>query len=112
RTLAPAAAGADRVGQDRARDRPPARPDRDAVRQAFRADPDRRAESLPRRATRGARVAGAQRPPAQPALRYAGARQTAALPLFRQRPESGEAGLRLLGREPPSRPLRAAGGAG
>ena len=40
-TAAPAAADRRRVGEDRPRDQPPARPGREAVRQAHRAHPDR-----------------------------------------------------------------------
>ena len=50
--------------------------------------------------------------PAEPALRRAGHIAPAALPLHRQRPAPRHARLRLLGREPAARAVRARGGAG
>ena len=47
--------------------------------------------------------------PAEPALRRAGADAAAALPLHRQRPRPRHARLRLLGREPAARAVRAGG---
>ena len=93
----------------RPRHRPPARPDRDAVRQAHGADRHGRAESLPEGAARVAPRAEQGRALAQPPLRRAGADAAAALPLPRQRPRPRHARLRLLGREPAARALRARG---
>ena len=73
---------------------------------------DRRAEPLPRRAPRGAPAAVAQRAAAEPAVRHAGSRPPAALPILRQRSGPGHARLRLLGREPAARTLRAPGRSG
>ena len=65
------------------------------------------AQPLPRRAARGAPGAVEGQPAPQPALRRAGRVAPAALPLHRQRPGSRHARLRLLGREPAARALRA-----
>src|SRR5205085_10375539 len=67
------------------------------------------AESLPPGAAPGAPGALAERQAAEPALRDAGTGAPAALPLLRQRPRADHARLRLLGREPAARALRAWG---
>ena len=91
--------------------RPAARPHRGGLREAHRARRDRRAEPLPRRPPVGQARAGAQRPAAQPPLRHPGGVPPAALPLLRERSRSLDARLRLLGREPHARSLRARRGA-
>src|SRR5207248_7676752 len=109
---APAPADPRDLGQDGPRDRAPARPHRGPVREARGADPDAGAEPLPRGAGRGAAAAVARPEEAEPALRRAGADAAAALSHLRQRPEPRHTRLRLLGREPAARPLRAPGRAG
>src|SRR5919204_1292781 len=106
---ASAAAARHGLGEDGPWHRPPARPDRAAVRQARRSRPDRRVEPLPRRAARGPRGAGAQRQEAEPALRDAGAGTSATVPPLRERPGARDARLRLLDREQAAGPLRAGG---
>ena len=110
---AAAAAARRRLGEDRPRSRAAARPRSRSSTKAHRARPDGRAEPLPRRAARGAPAAVA-RAAKRLNLLY-GAQvydAAAAFPLLRQRPDPRHARLRLLGREPAARPLRAGGRAG
>src|SRR5262249_4242466 len=57
-------------------------------------------------------AAGARRPAAEPPLRRAGGNPPAEVPLHRQRPEPRHTRLRLLGREPAARAVRARGRSG
>ena len=110
RGAASPATAADRgLGEDRPGRRPAARPDRAAVREAHGAHLHRRAEPLPGRAARGPAAAAAGGPAAQPALRDADEPPAAALPLLRERSFAHDARLRLLGREPVARAVRARG---
>src|SRR5262249_60037725 len=67
------------------------------------------AQRVPGRAAGDAGAAVARRAAAEPLVRRAGGVAAAALPLHRQRPEPGHARLRLLGREPAPRAVRARG---
>ena len=89
------------------RRRPPAGPRRAGVREAHEPDSDTRSERLPARAAE--RPAGSVSRPAAPesAVRDADRHPPAALPLLRQRPGARHPRLRLLGREPGARALRA-----
>ncbi len=108
----PAAAVHHDLGQDGPRHLARARQGRRALRQARRADHDRRAEPLPRRAEGGAPAALAGQQAAQPPLRRPGHDAPAALPLHRQRHEPRHPRLRLLGRERAPRAVRDGGRAG
>ena len=93
--------------EDRPRHRAPARPGRAALREAHQPYPDPELNRFLAELREAREPPSRNGQPPQPALRHPGADAAAALSLLRQRSRPDHARLRLLGREPAARALRA-----